>query len=172
LPNRRPHHRIRNIRAVALIAGAGGAVAVSSLPASATAAAQRSPEFVRASSAANAAGTRAKIKANWIAFFSGTTPTSRKIALLQNGTSFASIIRGQAATGKGVAATVARVTLISASKANVRYTLDLGGKPVLTNQLGQSVLQSGTWKVGVHSFCTLLALEQVKTPSCSASSSG
>jgi hypothetical protein len=48
----------------------------------------------------------------------------------------------------------------------VRYSLDLGGKPVLTGQTGIAVLQGGKWKVGDQSFCALLALEQVKAPGC------
>jgi hypothetical protein len=34
----------------------------------------------------------------------------------------------------------------------------LNGKPALANQTGIAVLQGGTWKVGIASFCSLLAL--------------
>ena len=114
------------------------------------------------------ATTKDKIKTDWIAFFAGSTSAKRKIALLQNGQSFAAIIEGQASSpmARSVTATVAAVTLTSPTKAKVRYSLDLGGKPALTNQVGVAVLQDKTWKVGDQSFCALLALEQVKSPAC------
>ncbi|MCU1492685.1 MAG: hypothetical protein JWO62_449 [Acidimicrobiaceae bacterium] len=120
---------------------------------------------------AGTATTRGKIKADWIAFFAGSTPARRKIALLQNGASFARIIDGQASSplAKSVAATVSKVTLTSPTRATVRYSLTLGGQPALTNQSGVSVLQGGTWKVGAKSFCALLALEQVKAAACPTS---
>ena len=35
----------------------------------------------------------------------------------------------------------------------------IGGQSALANQAGVAVLQDGTWKVGLASFCGLLALE-------------
>jgi hypothetical protein len=116
--------------------------------------------------------TRTKIKTDWVTFFAGSTPVKEKIALLQNGESFAQVIKSQATSpliaplAKSVTAKVATVTLTSATKAKVRYSLDLGGKPALAGQTGIAVLQGGTWKVGDQSFCALLALEQVKAPGC------
>jgi len=117
---------------------------------------------------ANGSATRTKIKTDWIAFFAGSTPAKRKIALLQNGRSFAAIINSQASSpiSKSVTATVAAVKVASATKATVRYSLDLGGLPALKNQTGVAVLQNGTWKVGDKSFCALLALEQTKSSAC------
>ena len=112
-------------------------------------------------SAASAASAAVQIKANWEAFFSGTTPAARKIALLQNGQEFAAIIQAQAASGlaKSASATVTAVHVISATQATVTYDIYLGGKPALSNQTGTAVHQDGTWKVGDVSFCQLLALE-------------
>jgi hypothetical protein len=114
--------------------------------------------------------SQAKITADWVAFFSGATSASRKIALLQNGKAFAKVIEDQASSplSKSVAAKVSKVTLTSSKQANVRYSLTLGGQPALSNVQGQAVLVSGTWKVGDRSFCGLLALEQDKVPACSA----
>lgn len=110
----------------------------------------------------------ARITADWKAFFAGTTPAARKIALLEDGGKFAAIIRGQASSplARGVAAKVLKVTLTSRSSAKVRYSLTIGGKPALSNQTGTAVLQQGTWKVGDASFCALLGLEQVKSAAC------
>ncbi|HYA43963.1 MAG TPA: hypothetical protein VED59_00030 [Acidimicrobiales bacterium] len=113
----------------------------------------------------------AKITADWLAFFSGSTPASRRIELVQDGASFAAIVKAQAGTplAKGVAAKVSKVTLKSATDAQVKYSVTMGGTTVLADQLGEAVLENGTWKVSVSSFCALLALEQAKVPACSAS---
>jgi hypothetical protein len=110
------------------------------------------------SSSANA---EAQIKANWIAFFSPKTPAAKKISLLQDGQQFASIIQSQASSGLAaqVSAEVSKVTLVSPTQATVTYSILEGGQPVLPNQTGVAVYQNGTWKVGVASFCGLLALE-------------
>jgi hypothetical protein len=125
-----------------------------------------------AASPANAENksTTAKIAADWEAFFSGSTTASRKIALVQDGSSFAKIIESQSTSpiAKSVTAKISRVVVDSKNTATVRYSLNLGGKPALTNQKGEAVLQGGTWKVGARSFCSLLALEQVKLPVCSS----
>jgi hypothetical protein len=116
--------------------------------------------------------TRTKIKTDWVTFFAGSTPVKEKIALLQNGQSFAHVIESQATSpliaplAKSVTAKVSTVTLTSTTKAKVHYSLDLGGKPALVGQTGIAVLQGGTWKVGDQSFCALLALEQIKAPGC------
>ena len=112
-------------------------------------------------SALPAASAAAQIKANWEAFFSGTTPAARKIALLQNGQEFAAIIQAQAASAlaQSASATVTAVHLISATQATVTYDIYLGGKPALRNQTGTAVSRDGTWKVSDVSFCQLLALE-------------
>ena len=100
-------------------------------------------------------------QANWEAFFRGTTPAARKIALLQNWQEFAAIIQAQAASAlaQSASATVTAMHVISATQATVTYDIYLGGKPALSNQTGTAVSQDGTWKVGDVSFCQLLALE-------------
>ena len=101
------------------------------------------------------------IASNWTAFFSAQTPVNKRVGLLQNGSQFASIIRAQA--GSGLAATasakVAKVTMVSATQAKVAYSILVSGQSALANQTGVAVLQDGTWKVGVSSFCGLLVLE-------------
>jgi hypothetical protein len=119
----------------------------------------------------NTKTAQAKIKTDWVTFFSGATPAKTKIALLQNGKSFAGVINAQASgnpMAKTAGAKVSAVTLTSATRATVRYSITLGGQTALPNQKGEAVLQGGTWKVGDQSFCALLALEQTKTPACSS----
>jgi hypothetical protein len=104
--------------------------------------------------ASSKAGPRLSVKAqittDWDAFFAGSTSSARKIALLQNGKSFAQVIDGQAGSvmAKSVTAKVTKVTLVSPSKATVRYLLELGGQPALSNVSGEAILQDRVWKVG------------------------
>jgi hypothetical protein len=125
-----------------------------------------------ASASAGDSSAAAQIKANWEAFFSGTTSAAKKISLLQNGQKFAAVIEAQARSGlaKSASAKVTAVSVTSPTKATVTYDILLAGKPALTNQTGQAVYQDGTWKVGDASFCALLALENGgKAPSACSS---
>lgn len=116
----------------------------------------------------------AAIAANWTAFFANSTPVAKRVSLLEDGSQFASIIKGQA--GSGLAATasakVLSVTKTSASQATVKYDILAGGAVALPNQTGTAVLQNGTWKVGVGSFCGLLKLEGLKSLPAACSSAG
>jgi hypothetical protein len=121
--------------------------------------------------ATSKASTEAAISANWKAFFNGSTTATQKIALLQNGSEFSTIIKGQASSGlaQSVRATVAKVSLLTPTTATVVYSISLGGQTALANQHGQAVDQSGTWKVSVASFCVLLGLEGTKSAACPTS---
>jgi hypothetical protein len=103
----------------------------------------------------------AQITANWVAFFNPKTPFAKRISLLQNGPAFASNIRSSASFpgASSASAKVTKVTVTSATQANVTYEILLLGTPVLSNQKGVAVLEGGTWKVGDASFCSLLTLE-------------
>jgi len=111
-----------------------------------------------------------EIKANWEAFFSGTSSAAKKISLLQNGQALAAVIKGQAKSSiaTGASAKVSSVTVTSPTMATVKYTVYLNGSPALTNATGVAVYQDGTWKVGLASFCGLLKLETVTAPGCSS----
>jgi hypothetical protein len=135
----------------------------SSAPAGTSSAAATSPATsatVSASGSANA-GAAAAIAANWEAFFSAKTSNSKRVALLQDGTQFASVIKSQSGSSLAALATakVLNVTVNSATQATVKYDILVGGTPELKNQTGTAVLQNGTWKVGVASFCGLLTIE-------------
>ena len=123
-------------------------------------------------SSASTASAVAQIKADWEAFFSGTTPAAKKIALLQNGQKYAAIIQAQAASGlaQSASAQVTTVHVISSTQATVIYDIVIGGKPALSNQTGTAVYQDGVSKVGDASFCQLLPLENNgKAPSVCSS---
>jgi hypothetical protein len=101
------------------------------------------------------------IAANWATFFNAKTPVAKRVSLLQDGQTFQSIIKSQAGSGLAASATakVTKVTMVSSSQAKVTYSILIGGQSALSNQSGVAVYQGGTWKVGLASFCGLLALE-------------
>jgi hypothetical protein len=113
------------------------------------------------SNASAPAGSVAAITTNWEAFFNAKTPNSKRVKLLQNGSQFASVIKSQSGSSLASLATakVLNVTVNSATQATVKYNILVGGTPELKNQTGTAVLQNGTWKVGVASFCGLLIIE-------------
>jgi hypothetical protein len=120
------------------------------------------------SSTQSASSPQEQVKRNWIAFFDGSTPASRKVALLQNGQQFAPLIQAEANSplARQTAVTVSKVTLLSATRANVVYTITLAGQPALKNQVGTAVLVGKTWEVSDQSFCALLGLEGATPPAC------
>jgi len=124
------------------------------------------------SSAVTPAPTAAQqVRQAWVTFFDGDTAAAQKIALLQDGTAAAPVIRAQAGSSMAAstAAVVSKVQVTSARRAIVRYTITLSGSPVLANQTGTAVKVGGHWVVGLGNFCGLLALEHTELRACSAS---
>ena len=139
---------------------------------SSAAASSAAPPSAAPSAGVGSSAAVAQIKTNWEAFFNPKTPVSKRVSLLQNGSAFASIIQSQASSPLASSATssVTAVTVESPAKANVTYSILVGGTPALKDQPGVAVYQSGTWKVGDQSFCALLTLENNgKAPTACAS---
>jgi hypothetical protein len=111
------------------------------------------------------AAARAQIKSAYVKFFSGKTPVSDRVAVLQNGSRFKGLVTSFANNplAKNVNVTVSSVTLEGGDNAKVVYTVKLGGA-ALPKQTGTAVRENGTWKVGYASLCKLVAL-QGSTPS-------
>jgi hypothetical protein len=137
----------------------GGSTSSGSAPASAPS----SPAAAAPSASGSGSSSSAEqaITTNWEAFFNPQTPVAKRISLLQDGQAMSSVIKAQAGSGLASQATakVTKVTVTSPTQAKVTYTILLSGTPALKNQAGVAVLQGGTWKVGLASFCGLLALE-------------
>ena len=100
----------------------------------------------------------AEITANWEKFFNASTPTSERVALLQNGSTFAAAITGLSHLVTGLGAKVTAVTVNSATTATVTYNLTAGGSSLLSGQTGKAVYENGVWKVGDASLCSLIKL--------------
>ena len=122
----------------------------SSAPASSAPASSSSP-------AGNSAAV-AQITANWEKFFNASTPTSQRVALLQNGAAFAVAITGLSHLVSGLGATVTSVTVTSPTLAVVKYNLTASGSTLLSGETGTAVYDNGTWVVGDASLCGLLKL--------------
>jgi len=110
---------------------------------------------------ASGSGAVAAIKKNWATFFSAKTPTTTRIALLQNGDKVAKVIKAQSGSSLASAASakVSHVALTGTNQASVTYSIFVGGQAALPNQQGVAVYQDGHWKVGLVSFCALLKIE-------------
>ena len=100
-------------------------------------------------------------------FFSGKTPVSDRVALLQNGPKFKPVIEAFASNplAKSASATVSSVTLQRQDKAKVVYTVKVAGAG-LPRQTGTAVRENGTWKVGDASLCKLVALQGSTPAAC------
>jgi hypothetical protein len=130
-------------------------------PASPTAAASSPAAVASTPAATGTAAAVAAITKNWVTFFNGKTPAATRETLVQDGPQFATVLKAQASSAQSEAAgaSVQKVTLTSATQASVGYTILISGSPVLAGQKGTAVLESGTWKVSLTSFCGLLALQ-------------
>jgi hypothetical protein len=141
----------------------------SAAPATSAAAAPSSPA---ASPSSTFTGEAAAIEKNWETFFNGSTPAATKAGLVQNGQAFLPVLEAQAKNPQGAtaSASVQSITLTSSTQASVVYTILVSGTPMLTGQKGTAVLENGTWKVGVASFCALAALQAAgqAVPGCPA----
>jgi hypothetical protein len=133
----------------------------STSPPASTSAASSSPAATSSSASTGGAAATSAITTNWEAFFNAKTPTPQRVGLLEDGSQFQSVIQAQAGSGLAALATakVTHVTVNSPTMATVTYDILVSGTPELKNQTGTAVLQDGTWKVGVTSFCGLLTLE-------------
>ena len=140
------------------LALAAAVVACSSSGSSSTSTSGSSSPATSTTSSGPATGTAAQVTANWEKFFSASTPTSQRVALLQDGAAFATAIGSLTHLVNGLGATVTGVTVNSPTSATVTYNLTAGGASLLKNQTGTAVYENGVWKVGDASMCALLKL--------------
>jgi hypothetical protein len=111
------------------------------------------------SSHSSGASAQAQIKSAYARFFAPKTSLSDRVALLQNGPKFRSVIEGFASNplAKQVTVTVSSVTLQGANNAKVVYQVKFAGT-ALPTQTGTAVRENGVWKLGDASLCRLVAL--------------
>ncbi len=123
-----------------------------------------------ATSSGGSSSAVAEITTNWETFFSSSTPNSKRIQLLENGSTFTSAVNAFSGSplASAVTSKVDSVTLTSPTKATVKYDLSAAGTTVASGATGTAVLQGGVWKVGDDVFCGLLqegaSLLNIKIP--------
>jgi purine-cytosine permease-like protein len=130
----------------------------SSSPSASSSSAPASSAPATSSSSSGNAAAAAEITANWEKFFNSSTPTSERIAVLQNGSAFAPAIASLLHLVSGLGAKVTAVTVNSATTATVTYNLTASGSSLLKGQTGTAVYEDGVWKVGDASLCGLIKL--------------
>ncbi len=130
----------------------------SSAPSSSAPVSSAAPASPAAPVSSSGTSAAAEITANWEKFFNASTPTSQRVALLQNGSTFAAAITGLSHLVSGLGAKVTGVTVNSATTATVTYNLTAGGSSLLSGQTGKAVYEDGVWKVGDASLCGLIKL--------------
>ena len=127
------------------------------------------------SSSGGSSSAVAEITTNWEAFFSSSTPNSKRIQLLENGSTFTSAVNAFSGSplASAVTSKVDSVTLTSPTQAKVKYDLSAAGTTVASGATGTAVLQGGVWKVGDDVFCGLLqegaSLLNIKIPTACSS---
>jgi hypothetical protein len=146
--------------ALTACSSSGGPGNTTSTPATAPPASQ-SATPAASGEPATGSGAVAAIKKNWATFFNAKTPTSQRIALLQDGNMVAARLKTESQGNLAAAASakVTHVTLTGTSQASVTYSILVAGQAVLPNQQGVAIYEDGVWKVGLASFCALLKLE-------------
>jgi len=140
----------------------GGTTTPSSAPASGTS----TTPAAAATAPADEAAARTEITTNWTTFFSSATPNSKAKTLLENGNNLGPALQKaqqeDKTSGGSRSAKVKKITFTSPTQANVAYDLHAAGQ--VLNAAGVAVLQAGTWKVSIITFCTLVVLGNNEKP--------
>lgn len=108
-----------------------------------------------------------QIKSAYTKFFASKTSLADRVALLQDGSKFKTVIQAFASNplAKNVKVDVSSVTLQGADNAKVVYVVTFSGT-ALPKQNGTAVLENGTWKVGFASLCKLVGLSGTTPAAC------
>jgi hypothetical protein len=130
---------------------------------------------VTTTSSAQAAGANsgsaadvAAIKNAYMLLFAESTPIDTSVSLLQDGAEFRDTLVSESKTSyaKQASVTVSKVTVTSANRASVVFSVLLNNSPVLPNQPGYAVRDGGHWKVAGATFCGLLTAQGNPPAAC------
>ncbi|MGD0284179.1 MAG: hypothetical protein ABSB12_01090 [Candidatus Saccharimonadales bacterium] len=111
-------------------------------------------------SSSQQATAQQQINSNWQNFFAADTTLNGRENYLQNGSKFAQLLQQYflGLQSQKSSATVNSVSFVNKTKANVVYTIDLNGQPVLDNQGGTALYLDNSWKVSDSTLCGLIKL--------------
>jgi hypothetical protein len=150
------------VLAIALVAGCSSskkAPATSSSPPTTSA-----PPAAGSGSAADIAA----IKSAYMLLFAPSTPVDTSVTMLQDGADFRATLVSEAKTtyAKEASVSVSKVTVTSANRASVTFSVLLNKSPILPNQPGYAIREDGHWKVAGATFCALLTAEGNAPAAC------
>lgn len=114
------------------------------------------------------AAAAAAITGVYQAFFAPATSTEDRMALVERGTDFETEISGMANHIRTALTTVeiADVTVLDPAHAELRFTLNISGNPVVHNQVGHAVRESNGWKISATTMCGLVAISGGMSQAC------
>jgi hypothetical protein len=111
------------------------------------------------------AKAKAAITTTWTKFFDYSTPEATRLALLQDGTKYSSVISSLThLLPAGAQATVQGVKATGATAAEVTYSLRDSAGPLESGLTGAAVEVGGKWLVSSATFCGLVTLAGAKCP--------
>lgn len=117
---------------------------------------------------AGSAADTAAITNAYVKLFAPDTPLDTSVGLLQDGADFRSTLEAEGKTSyaKEASVKVSKVTVTSANRATVIFSVLLNNSPILPNETGYAVRENGTWKVAGATFCGLLTAQGNPPKAC------
>lgn len=159
---RRPYLMPALVIAVLALAGASGCSSSKKAPAAANS------SSAPAGAASGSAADVAAIKNAYISLFAPTTPLDTSVTLLQDGSEFRQTLDSESKTtyAKEASVSVSKVSVTSANRATVTFSVLLNKSPILPNQSGYAIREGGHWKVAGATFCALLTAQGNAPAAC------
>ncbi len=113
-----------------------------------------------------------EVTTSFLRFFDPTVAEAERLNLIQGGDAFSQAISLQQRSefAKAVTVKVSTVTVNSADKATVIFTLLLDGQPAGPSRTGYAVRQDGMWKVAGTTYCSVLSTQGAPPPVCTTAS--
>lgn len=114
------------------------------------------------------AAANAAIMGVYEAFFAPATSTADRLALVERGSEFEAEISGMANHIRTALTTVevTDVVLAQPGKAELRFTLNISGNPVVNGQVGHAVREADGWKIAAATMCGLVAISGGVSQAC------
>ena len=149
--------------AVLAVTGLAGCSSGKKTPAAAT-----TTSSAPAAAGSGSAADVAAIKNAYVMLFAPTTPIDTSVALLQDGTEFRDTLvsEGKTTYAKEASVDVSKVSVTSANRATVTFSVLLNKSPILPNQSGYAIREGGHWKVAGATFCALLTAQGNPPAAC------
>ncbi|WP_058853543.1 hypothetical protein [Nocardia jinanensis] len=114
------------------------------------------------------AAANAAIMGVYEAFFAPATSTADRVSLVERGSEFETEIAGMANHIRTALTTVdvTEVVLAQPGKAELRFTLNISGNPVVNGQVGHAVREADGWKIAASTMCGLVAISGGVSQAC------